>query len=258
MNRHFHTALTWAHVLLGTPPIASAAAVAGSAGRVDWFDWCAITWSRMLVAAAGVKVEARGLEHARGLGPCVVLSTHRSHLDGPILLRTLPFHFAFVVKRQLARVPFFGWGITRGGYIPIDRRDHADAVAGMARAAEAVRRGRRVLVFPEGTRSRTGDFLPFKKGGFVLAIDAGVPILPVAVTGTADLLPSQSLAVRPGTAIVSVGAPIPTAGLTYADRERLMVEVEAEIRRLYAEASLQGVLSCAPGRRAPSTPRSRT
>ena len=148
----------------------------------------------------------------------------------------LPVRFAFVIKRELARIPFFGWGAKALGYVPIDRQDPRDAVSGMKMAAQAVRAGRRVLVFPEGTRSPTGSWLPFKKGGVVLAIEAQAPILPVAIAGTAALLPSHSLGPRPGRAVVVVGKPIPTEGLTYADRDPLLARVETEIRRLYAEA----------------------
>jgi 1-acyl-sn-glycerol-3-phosphate acyltransferase len=100
-----------------------------------------------------------------------------------------------------------------------------------------VRRGRSVLVFPEGTRSKSGDPLPFKKGGFVLAIEAQVPILPVALAGTAEILRSGEFTARAGRAVVCVGRPIPTAGLAYDDREALLAKVEAEVRRLYDEAA---------------------
>ena len=235
MHRAIRTVLTFGTVTGGTVVFGSAAAASGMVGRRDWSDKAAVAWSRMLLGSIGVEIEARGIEHAAGLGPCVVASSHRSHLDGPVLLCTLPFRFAFVIKRSLARIPFFGWGVTQAGYVPIDRADRADSVAGMRRAAAMVRNGRRVLVFPEGTRSETGEFLPFKKGGVVLAIEAQVPILPVAVVGTRELLPSGTLAPRPGRVVVRIGPPIATDGMTYADRDVLLSRVEAEVHRLYAE-----------------------
>ena len=209
--------------------------IAGTAmlGRTDLADAGIRLWSRALMASFGVRFKVFGLEHAEGLGPCVIVSSHRSHLDGPLLLCALPLDFAFVIKRSLAKIPLWGWAVTRAGYVAIDRHDHADSVAGFKLAAKEVHGGRRVLVFPEGTRSKTDEFLPFKKGGFVLAIEAQVPVLPVAVAGTAALLPSGSLRARPGRAVVAVGAPVKTEGMTYDDRDRLLKQCEAEVRRLY-------------------------
>ncbi len=223
--------LTGATLTLG-PPVG----LLGALGRVRAANRLIVWWSRAFLASFGVRIKATGLEHARGMGPCVILSSHRSHLDGPILLCTLPFDFSFVIKRSLARIPVWGWAVTRAGYVAIDRSDHADGVAGMRRAAEMVRQGRRVLTFPEGTRGTTDDFRPFKKGGVVLAIEAQVPILPVAVAGSFDLLPKGATRARPGPVVVAVGAPIPTEGRTYDDRDAVLAEAEAAIRALYEEA----------------------
>jgi len=211
-------------------------------GLLGWYravDALIVLWSRAFLRSVGVRWEVRGAENAAGLGPCVILSSHRSHLDGPLLLCTLPLNFAFVIKRSLARIPLWGWAVTGAGYVAIDRHDHADSLAGMRRAADAVRSGRRVLIFPEGTRSDTDDFLPFKKGGVVLAIEAGVPVLPVAVAGTREILPRglHNATFRGGPTVVCIGRPIPTAGMTYEDRSALLAAIEADIRRLHAEAN---------------------
>ena len=229
------TGATWTTLTGGTFVFGSGATVAGTVGRPDGSDWCARTWSLLLLRSIGVTWETRGAT-VDDLGPAVLMCNHRSHLDGPLLLNALPFRFAFVIKRSLAKIPFFGWGVTRAGYVSIDRSDHADAMAGMTEAVKAIRGGRRVLVFPEGTRSPTGDFLPFKKGGVVLALNARVPVLPIAIAGTRALLPRDSLTFHSGHAVVNVGEPIPTEGLAYEDRNALLGRVEAEIRRLYGEA----------------------
>ena len=235
-ERVARTVLAYASLTGGTVVFGGAAGVCGIAGRVDLADRCAAQWSRMLLASFGVRVEAHGLEHAVGLGPTVILSSHRSHLDGPLLLASLPMNFSIVIKRSLAQIPVWGWAATHAGYISIDRRDHGDALSGMRRAAEVVRAGRRVLVFPEGSRSKTGDFNTFKKGGAVLAIEAQAPILPVAIAGTAALLPPGANSARSGRAVMCVGRPIPTTGATYEDRDRVLAEAEAAIKALYAEA----------------------
>jgi 1-acyl-sn-glycerol-3-phosphate acyltransferase len=207
----------------------------GILGFPDASSRVIVFWSRLVFAGAGVRVVCEDPERLRDPGPCVVVSNHRSHLDGPALLQVLPFRFVFVIKRALARIPLWGWAVSAAGYVAIDRHDHRDSLAGLRRAAAQVRAGRRVLVFPEGTRSPDGRFLPFKKGGIILALEAGVPILPVAVLGSRDLLPSHSLRARPGTIRVRVGEPIPTAGLSYEDRDALVARVEAEVHRLAGE-----------------------
>lgn len=236
MAHEARTGLTFLTLAGATLTLGPPVGLLGALGRVREANRLIVWWSRALLASFGVRVEAVGLEHARGMGPCVILSSHRSHLDGPILLCTLPFDFSFVIKRSLARIPLWGWAVTRAGYVAIDRSDHADGVAGMKRAAEMVRQGRRVLTFPEGTRGTTDEFRPFKKGGVVLAIEAQVPILPVAVAGSFDLLPKGATRARPGRVVVAVGPPIPTADRTYEDREAVVREAEAVIQGLYAEA----------------------
>lgn len=236
------TGLTFLTLAGATAILAPPVGVLGAFGRVRAANRLIVWWSRALLASFGVKVEAFGLEHAQGLGPCVILSSHRSHLDGPVLLCTLPFDFSFVIKRSLARIPLWGWAVTRVGYVAIDRADHADGIAGMRRAAQMVRAGRRVLTFPEGTRGKTDEFRPFKKGGVVLAIESQVPILPVAVAGSFDLLPKGAMRAKPGRVVVAVGRPIPTEGLTYDHRDEVLREAEAAVRELYEQARSR--LSC--------------
>jgi len=236
MKRLLGAARVHATILLLTVLLVIPISALGLAGRIDAADRLIRFWSWALLRAAGIRIEAFGLEHARDVGPCVILCNHRSHLDGPVILCTLPFPVSFVIKKSLARIPLWGWAVTRAGYVAIDRGDRRDSLAGMRRAADRVRAGRRVLTFPEGTRSPADVFLPFKKGGALLAIEARVPILPVAVAGTFDLLPKGSLAPRPGTVVVGVGRPIPTEGLGYGDRDRLTAQAEAAIRELHANA----------------------
>ncbi len=242
MAHEVRTGLTFLTLAGATLAFGPPVGVLGAMGRVRAANRLIVWWSRAFLASFGVRIEAFGLEHAQGLGPCVILSSHRSHLDGPILLCTLPFDFSFVIKRSLARIPVWGWAVQRAGYIPIDRHDHADSMAGMKRAAALIRAGRRVLTFPEGTRGTSDEFRPFKKGGVVLAIEAQVPILPVAVAGSFDLLPKGAMRARPGKVVVGVGPAIPTSGRTYEDREEVLRAAEAAIRNLYEEARSR--LSC--------------
>jgi 1-acyl-sn-glycerol-3-phosphate acyltransferase len=169
-------------------------------------------WARALLSGSGISYEARGLEHVPADGRYVVLSNHCSHLDGPVLALALPDPVYFVIKRELAEIPVWGPTTLRVGFIAIDRGDSEKARAQLAAAVDAIREGRTVLVFPEGTRSSDGRLQSFKKGGFRLAVDAQVPILPVTVNGSAALLPKGAKAPRPGDVEVIVHPAITTAG----------------------------------------------
>lgn len=232
----WRTGLTYASLFGATGTLAPIIGAVGFLGNPETSDRLIRWWSHSLMFSAGVRWEIFGREHAEGMGPCVIMSSHRSHLDGPLLLCALPIDFAFVIKQALAKIPLWGWAVTGAGYVSIDRSSKADSMEGMRKAAESVRHGRRVLTFPEGSRAPSDEFLPFKKGGAVLAIEAQVPVLPAAIAGTYDILPRDTFSVSPGRAVVCVGKPIPTERLTYEDRGTLLADVETEIHRLYAEA----------------------
>lgn len=228
--------MVYSSLLGATAVLAPIIGTSGFLGNPRISDRLIRWWSHSLMFSFGVDWDAFGVENAEGLGPCVIMSSHRSHLDGPLLLCVLPLDFAFVIKKALAQIPLWGWAVTGAGYVSIDRGSTTDSLGGMRKAAESVRKGRRVLTFPEGSRAPTDEFLPFKKGGAVLAIEAQVPVLPVAIAGTYDLLPRDTFMARSGKAMVGVGRPIPTQGLTYDDRGDFLSTVEAEVHRLYAEA----------------------
>ena len=156
----------------------------------------------------------------------VFMSNHQSQLDILAVMETLPeFQLRWVAKRELTRIPVFGWALQKCGHIIVDRGNHDEAVERLRAASARTREGISVIIFPEGTRTRTPDvLLPFKKGGFMLALDAGAPIVPVAVRGSFRLLPPHTLDVHGGDIDVVVGMPIPTVGTT---REELVRQVRA-------------------------------
>lgn len=198
-------------------------------------------WAAAAVRLAGLRIV--GSPPPADLpGPYVIMCNHESHLDPPVLLLKLPVSPRFVAKSVLFWIPFFGIGMWSVGHIPINRGQHERAVRSLARAAERVRTGTTVLVFPEGTRAR-GPGLPlgtFKKGGFMLALQAQVPILPVAVAGTADCLPRGAWAYRPNAPVAMVvGTPVSTTGLGRDDRDRLMAEVRAQMEALREQARVE-------------------
>lgn len=153
------------------------------------------------------------------------------------MLGYLPAQLRIAAKKSLFRVPFMGWHLTRAGHIPIDRSSTQNAIASMQQAASYLRNGICAFVFPEGTRSRDGCLQKFKKGGFKLAIQAGVPIVPITIIGSRQVLPPDAVIFRPGPIDMFVDEPISTAGLTDADLEPLMTTVYERMAKHFDEAT---------------------
>jgi 1-acyl-sn-glycerol-3-phosphate acyltransferase len=188
-------------------------------------------WGRSILAASGIRVCVAGIERIAADQPYIFMANHQSNLDIPVLLGHLPVQFRWLAKAELFRIPVFGRAMRGAGYISIDRADRQAAFESLRQAAEKIRRGFSILIFPEGTRSLDGSLKPFKKGGFVMAIGAGVPIVPVAVRGTYDIQPKNTLLIRPKDVTVDIGEPIATAEFTLDTKEALMEAVREAICR---------------------------
>ena len=191
-------------------------------------------WSRAVLAVAGVKVQVEWKEPLQPGQAYVFMANHESSVDIWSLLVAIPLRFRMIAKKQLLRIPLFGWAMWAGRFIFIDRVNAVAARRSIDEAKRRIRGGDSVLIFPEGTRSRDGSLGPFKKGGFHLAIDSGVPVVPVALHGTGRAMPRGSLFIRPGVVRATVGAPIPTAGLTEEDRHKLLEVVRSRIANMLA------------------------
>jgi 1-acyl-sn-glycerol-3-phosphate acyltransferase len=214
--------------------IAGLLGVPNRAGGV--YDHITRNWSRWLLWGAGIKARAIGWEKVPTDSAVVFASNHQSLFDIWMLASLIPTHVRFVSKKELSRVFLLGRAMTAAGHIFLDRENRQRAFGAYDEAAQAIQRGTSAVVFPEGTRSRTGELQPFKKGPFVLAIAAQVPIVPTYCAGTFTLLPKGSSRITPHPVAALFGDPISTAGMTYDDRERLMQMTEAAVRRLRDEA----------------------
>ena len=192
-------------------------------------------WSKVLIRIAGVKLEIEGLEKIDPNGSYVFASNHVSYMDTPVVLGHIPVQFRFLAKKGLFSVPFLGYHLKRAGHIAVPRENPREALKAMAEAARVIReRGISVLIFPEGGRSLEG-LRPFKEGAAYIAINAGVPVVPVALKGTLQVLPMHSLNVRPGHVVMKIGDPIPTAHLTVKDRAKLTQEMQDRVSDLLRE-----------------------
>ncbi|RKH35486.1 1-acyl-sn-glycerol-3-phosphate acyltransferase [Corallococcus sicarius] len=194
-------------------------------------------WGRSSLAAAGVQHEAFGLENVPEDGNVVFVCNHQSHFDAMVNFAHLRKHTRYVAKAELFKIPVFGRAMRRAGNIPVQRTGGADDKARLSEAVTAVRERVSVLFFAEGTRSPDGELKPFKKGAATLAIQAQVPVVPMALSGTRLILPKGGRAVRWGQRVaLVVGRPVPTQGLTLADRDTLTRRLEEAVAGLYAEA----------------------
>ncbi len=197
-------------------------------------------WGPGMFWAAQAKVEVTGLEDLDPHQPVIFMANHQSIIDIPVGFTHLGRDVRYIAKKELAKVPFIGWYVWAMGMVFVDRRNVDKAIASLDKAAEVINDGASIIAFPEGTRSRDGVIRPFKKGTFLLAINAGVPIVPVAIHGAIDVVPCDAFRVRPGTIRVNAGTPIKTAGMTADDRDVLIREVHDAIIDLHIEAGGEG------------------
>ncbi len=223
-------AIGWYTVWYGTRVVVNA--VVGLRGEP--FDRIQRAYGTALLKATRINVVVQGLEQLSPGQPYVFTANHESWVDIWMILVGLPGTIRFVFKKELSKVPFLGPAINAMGHVEIDRGNRGSAFASYDRAAAAIKAGTSAVVFCEGTRSRHGRLLKFKKGPFVLAIAAQVPVVPVFCDQSFEALPKGSIRPRPGTVYLRIGRPIATTGLRYEGRDQLSDQVRAEMVALGA------------------------
>lgn len=207
-------------------------------GRRKAFWLLAPGWIRQMAACFGLHRHLLGWEDLPedlrlSRRPAIFIANHASLFDPPLLISTLPSRPVFMVKKELAWVPFLGWVIWLAGFIFVDRGRNRRAVASLKQAAAQIRDGQSIAAFPEGTRTRTGAPLPFKRGVFALAQEAGVPVVPMAILGGHEVLPADDWRVKPSHYTIRIGKPLDPGLFPHA--QALMESAEQEVHRLLAE-----------------------
>jgi len=236
------TILTYLYGIVGTTIAAASAMIVALLGDTSGRFWWPISryWSYGLMKAAGItKIHTEGIENIiENQSGGVLMSNHESHLDPPTFIylsKNYPLHF--LVKHTLFYFPIFGQSLWAMGHIYINRSNRSNAFQSLEKAAQSISDGKRIYVFPEGTRSRDGKLQKFKKGGFHLAIKAKVPIFPAAIAGTNEILPPGWINHGAGPIVVLFGKPIPTDHYSLDDRDELIHKVYKEIRQLKNRAN---------------------
>jgi 1-acyl-sn-glycerol-3-phosphate acyltransferase len=200
-------------------------------------------WGRSILWVSGVKVTVKGLEKLNPNQSYIYMANHQSNYDIPVLLGKLPVQFRWLAKAELFRIPVFGRAMQGCGYISIDRSNRKLAFESLARAAKTIRNGTSVMIFPEGTRSFDGRLKDFKKGGFVLSVDAGVPIVPVIIMGTWSIMPRTRFRIESSSVTIEIQEPIETKEYTRKTKDELIKKIR-DIMIRQTEPSLTGEQVC--------------
>lgn len=207
--------------------------------RGDWTNRAARMWARGLLWASWIRLEVRspqsgpGWAGAAGAGDrFVIMANHQSLFDIPALLAAIPGQSRFIAKRSLFKIPIFGWAMAAGGFIPVDRKDRSTAKDSFGSALEKLARGASIVVFPEEVRSLGGKVLPFRRGGFLMALKSGLPVVPVGLHGTLAVQSRRSFLIRPQTVTVHFGEQIAVAGRSIRELPRVTEEVRSRVATL--------------------------
>jgi 1-acyl-sn-glycerol-3-phosphate acyltransferase len=205
--------------------------------RGEWFLRFARGWARTILFCARIPVKVLHPERLADGRSFVVVANHESFSDILVLLARLPLAVRFLTKKSVFRVPVLGWSIRAAGFVPVDRGNRARSLATVEAALALLKSGRSLVVFPEETRARTDELLPFKSGAALLAVRSGFPLLPVGIAGTRRALPRGTLAISPGPVAMAIGRPIDVAGRSTRDRDEVTRLAREAIEALREEAA---------------------
>jgi len=205
------------------------------AGSKTIHFYCAVPWAKIILWGTGVKVEIRGLPSIDRQKTYIFVPNHLSFFDIFSLLAYLTVDFKFILKKELMRIPVLGWSIKRAGYISINRSSPAKARRTFKRAVDRIKSGTSLVMFAEGTRGYDGHLQPLKRGAFQLAVASGVPVVPVAIKGTKEIMPKGSFTINKGSIVIQLGEPIETISYTKQTMPDLIERVSGAITAMLEE-----------------------
>jgi 1-acyl-sn-glycerol-3-phosphate acyltransferase len=197
-------------------------------------------WAKCILAISDIKVTVKGLSYLKPGRSYIYMPNHMSNFDIPVLQAYLPVQFRWLAKAELYKIPIFGRAMKSAGYISIDRSDRRSAIESLNQAANIIRNGVSVIIFPEGTRSRTHNIQPFKKGGFFLAVDSGVSVVPIIIHGTDQIMPTKKISINPGNVTLEITKPIRSSNYTRKTKDSLIKKVRNVILESYDKGNKNG------------------
>jgi len=200
-------------------------------------------WGKGILFISGIRVRVKGMSFVDPDQSYIFMANHQSNFDIPVLLAHLKVQFRWLAKAELFKIPVFGKAMRKAGYISIDRSDRKSAFLSLKKAAETIQNGTSVLIFPEGTRSADGRLRSFKKGGFVLATEAGVPVVPVILYGTRSIMPREGLTIRPGDVTLRILPPVDTKDF-HRKRKDALLEKIRKIMETAFHSGFRGDMAC--------------
>lgn len=201
-----------------------------------FIGWWPRLWARWVLWSTGLEISYQGVERLQSGQKYIYMSNHASALDIALVFSVLPGTVVFLAKKELFRIVIFGWAMGALGCIPVDRQNRAGARQALDQALQSLATKRlSLIIFPEGTRSRDGRFLPFKRGGFLLALRSGLPVVPMAIRGALEAVPPGSMSLTHSPVRLTIGEPIATASLTDEDRDDLLQRTYNSIHTLFAQ-----------------------
>jgi len=199
-------------------------------------------WAKCILALSNITVTVKGFSNLKPGRSYIYMANHMSNFDIPVLQAYLPVQFRWLAKAELYKIPIFGYAMKRAGYISIDRSDRKSAIESLNKAVKIIRDGVSVVIFPEGTRSNTNKVQPFKKGGFFLAVDSGVPIIPIIIHGTGRIMPKKKMLIKPGNVTLEIEKPITSSDYTRKTKDDLIEKVRDIILDSFEQNKNNGVL----------------
>jgi 1-acyl-sn-glycerol-3-phosphate acyltransferase len=199
-------------------------------------------WAKCILALSNIRVTVKGLSNLKPGRSYIYMANHMSNFDIPVLQAYLPVQFRWLAKAELYKIPIFGYAMKRAGYISIDRSDRKSAIESLNKAVKIIRDSVSVIIFPEGTRSRTNNVQPFKKGGFFLAVDSGVPIIPIIIHGTGRIMPKKQKLIKPANVTIEISKPIESSNYTRKTKNDLIKKVRHVILESFEKGKKNGSL----------------
>jgi 1-acyl-sn-glycerol-3-phosphate acyltransferase len=224
-----------------TLPLASATLiVAMFRSTSSLIDAIVRLWGRALVGAAGIELVTENVERIDPKKRYILVANHYSYLDIPCIVAAVPQPIRFMAKVSLFKIPIFGWALQRAGFIPIDRKNRRTAVKSFDLAADRIRKGNTIVIFPEEGRSKAREMRPFQRGAFLLALKSEKTIVPIAIDSTFDVFPVGAKRVTPARVTIRIGTPIETAGRSLRDKGALLDEARAQVETMLFGAPTTG------------------